>query len=151
MSMMRNFDKDFVQRTVELLSGDIKGKSIEYDVTLQLNCLLAMITLPLERKRDENNLVDQNFKKSCVEYLKNNASIVAGNHKQDKYIMMDIRDAIAHLNIQVEPDPYGNIDSVILKNDFSAKNRFECRMTVETLKKFAQHVSQEYLKHYFSI
>lgn len=151
MSMMKNFDKDFVQRTSELISGNIQEKAIEYDVTLQLNCLLAMITLPLERKRDENNSVDQNFKKICVDYLKNNANIIAGNNKQDTYIMMDIRDAIAHLNIQVEPDPYGNIEYVILKNDYSFKNRFECRMTVKTLKNFAQLVSQEYLKHYFSI
>ena len=62
--MMKNFDKDFVQRTAELISGNIQEKSIEYDVTLQLNCLLAMITLPLERKRNENTSVDQCFKKS---------------------------------------------------------------------------------------
>lgn len=148
---MKNFDKDFVQRTAELLSGDIQEKAIEYDVTLQLNCLLAMITLPLERKRNENDSVDQNFKKICVDYLRNNAIIITGNNKQDTYIMMDIRDAIAHLNIQVEPDPYGNIEYVILKNEYNGQNRFECRMTVKTLKGFAHHVSQEYLKHYFSM
>ena len=151
MSMMKNFDKDFVQRTAELISGNIQEKAIEYDVTLQLNCLLAMITLPLERKRDENNSVDQNFKKDCVDYLKNNANIVVGATKQDTYIMMDIRDAIAHLNIQVQPDSYGNIESVILKNEYNGQNRFECRMTVKTLRGFAQHVSQQYLKYYFSV
>ena len=151
MSMMKNFDKDFVQRTAELLSGDISKKSLEYDVTLQLNCLLAMITLPLERKRDENNSVDLNFKKDCVDYLRNHANIVVGATKQDTYIMMDIRDAIAHLNIQVEPDPYGNIEYVILKNEYNGQNRFECRMTVNALKGFAHHVSQQYLKYYFNV
>ena len=151
MSMMKNFDKDFVQRTAELLSGDIRKKSLEYDVTLQLNCLLAMITLPLERKRDENNSVDLSFKKDCIAYLRSYADIVVGATKQDTYIMMDIRDAIAHLNIQVEPDPYGNIEYVILKNEYNGQNRFECRMTVKTLKGFAQHVSQQYLKYYFSV
>lgn len=150
MSMMKNFDKDFVQRTSELISGNIQEKAVEYDVTLQLNCLLAMITLPLERKRNESNPVDQSFKKVCVDYLRNNANIIKGSFKQDTHIMMDIRDSIAHLNIQVEPDPYGNIEYVILKNDYSAKNSFECRITVKTLKEFAQLVSEEYLKHYFS-
>ena len=151
MSMMKNFDRDFVERTAELLSGDIKEKAIEYDVTLQLNCLLAMITLPLERKRDENDPVDQNFKKDCIDYLRSGADIIVGSKKDDNFLMMDIRDAIAHLNVQVEPDPYGNIEYVILKNEYNGKNRFECRMTVKTLKGFAHHVSQQYLKYYFSI
>ena len=54
-----------------------------------------------------------------------------GATKQDTYIMMDIRDAIAHLNIQVEPNPYGDIEYVILKNEYNGQNRFECRMTVK--------------------
>lgn len=149
MSMMRNFDKEFVERTIDLLSGNIQEKALEYDVTLQLNCLLAMITLPLERKRHENSVRDDAFKKSCVDYLKKNAVIAEGTEKDDKYIVMDIRDAIAHLRIKVDPNPYGKIETVVLTNDYNPNYPFECSMTVSVLKGFALHVATEYLKHYF--
>lgn len=149
MSMMYDFDKDFVVRTRDLLSGDIQNKAIEYDVTLQLNCLLAMVTLPLERKRNENDSVDTVFKKSCVDYLRKIAVIEDGAEKKDEYIFMDIRDAIAHLRIQVEPDAYGDIERVILTNDYNEKNKFRCSMNVRDLKMFALYVTSEYLKYYF--
>ena len=49
MSIMHNFDKDFVKRTKNIIENI--SKSTEYDVTLLLNCLLALVTLPLEQKR----------------------------------------------------------------------------------------------------
>ena len=149
MSMMHNFDKDFVTRTKELLSGNIQEKSVEYDVTLQLNCLLSMVTLPLERKRNEKNSVDTLFKKSCIDFLKKNATIELGAQKSDDYLMMDIRDAIAHLRIQVEPDSFGNIQNIVLENKYNQKYEFRCRMSVQTLKDFALHVTNEYLRLYF--
>lgn len=149
MSMMRNFDKEFVERTKALLSGNIQEKALEYDVTLQLNCLLAMITLPLERKRMENSSIDASFKKSCADYLKNHATITQGADKADNYLMMDIRDSIAHLRIEVDPNSYGEIESVILTNNYNPKYPFKCSIKVENLKGFALHVTTEYLKYYF--
>lgn len=149
MSMMYEFDKDFVMRTRELLLGDIQRKSVEYDVTLQLNCLLSMVTLPLERKRNENDTVDVAFKKSCIDFLRQNATIELGAQKSDDYLMMDVRDAIAHLHIQVEPDPRGEIQNVVLENIYNHKYEFRCRMSVQTLKDFALHVTNEYLRLYF--
>lgn len=75
MSMMRNFDKEFVERTRDLLASDIQGKALEYDVTLLLNCLLAMLTLPLERTRHKKDSNDLLFKTKCTNFLKNNAII----------------------------------------------------------------------------
>jgi hypothetical protein len=149
MSMMRDFDKEFVERTKELLEGNIQEKAIEYDVTLQLNCLLAMVMLPLERKRNSNASVDAAFKKNCIDYLKKHSTITKGAGKEDVYLAMDIRDAIAHLRIEVEPDAYGNIDKVILTNNYSTNNEFSCSMKVKDLKGLALHVTNEYLKNYF--
>ena len=149
MSMMYDFHKDFVMRTKDLLSGDIQRKSVEYDVTLQLNCLLSMIILPLERKRNDDNPVDIAFKKSCIDFLRQNATITLGEQKPDEYLMMDIRDAIAHLRIAVEPDPYGEIQDIVLENRYNKKYEFCCRMSVKTLKDFALHVTNEYLRLYF--
>ncbi len=49
MSMMYKFDKDFVIRTKELLSEFYDNT--EREVTLLLNCLLALVVLPVERKK----------------------------------------------------------------------------------------------------
>ena len=46
---MYNFDKDFVERTKELLIESYYNT--EREVTLLLNCLLALVILPIERKK----------------------------------------------------------------------------------------------------
>lgn len=51
MSMMYRFDKDFVERTKELLNDAYYNTKKE--VTLLLNCLLALVILPIERKKRE--------------------------------------------------------------------------------------------------
>ena len=49
MSEIRNFNKEFVERTIDILEKC--SKNTEYEVTLLLNCLLALVTLPIERNK----------------------------------------------------------------------------------------------------
>ena len=45
---MEEFDRDFIIRTLDII--DNCSKYTKYEVTLLINCLLALVTLPIERK-----------------------------------------------------------------------------------------------------
>ena len=78
MAIMHNFDKDFVKRTKNIIENI--SKSTEYEVTLLLNCLLALVTLPLEQKKvDKYNKSDKEaieFQKKCINKIDELRNIV---------------------------------------------------------------------------
>ena len=62
---IKHFDKEFVERARIIVQTQCKD-DFEYDVTLLLNCMLGLVSLPTERTK-----VDQiSFKKECVNKLK---------------------------------------------------------------------------------
>ena len=48
-----DFDREFVERTKKMIEYSSVIKS-EYDVTLLVNCMLALIALPTERTGNNN-------------------------------------------------------------------------------------------------
>ncbi len=160
MAMIYNFDKDFVKRTEEVLLSCYKNT--EYEVTLLLNCLLALVSLPLERNKvtanGNSDIKIINFQKNCkskLRELKNSYKEEKFN-PNDKYILNHIRNAIAHLHISLEESSYnGQIQNIILRDSrniqkFNVKDyNFAINISVENLKKFAIYVANEYLNNFF--
>lgn len=151
MSMMYKFDKDFVIRTKELLSEFYDNT--EREVTLLLNCLLALVVLPVERKNGENAI---KFQEKCVDKmgaLKN--SIADEIFNEDRHTFNHIRNAIAHLHIELEESNYKNkISNVIFIDANSSshyKNKdynFKISISVDNLKKFAIYIADEFIKDF---
>ena len=145
MTMMKKFDKEFIERTLEILEN-LSSKT-EYEVTLLLNCLLALVTLPIEREK-ESDLVE--FQRICNRKLKElkNPELYIGKKLSRKYFFRNIRNSIAHLYIDPKPNTNGKyIDGVILRNYTDSGNcNFLISISVENLKKFAVFVAEEYLK-----
>lgn len=158
MSMMKKFDKDFVSRTMKILD-DCSGKT-EYEVTLLLNCLLALVTLPIERNKitkkvkQEDKMIE--FQRDCVnkiEELRNEKDYINNNKE---YFFNNIRNAIAHLHIELEEGCYRkDIENIILRNaldedEFKNKNyNLQLNISVNNLMLFAKYVAEEYLKRFF--
>ncbi len=161
MSMIYNFDKEFVKRTKDVLINCYKNT--DYEVTLLLNCLLALVSLPMERKKvivKENvDIKIIEFRKKCIDKLnnlKNNYKEEIFNSK-DRYILNHIRNAIAHLHISLEESPYnGQIQNIILRDaedihKFKVQDyNFAINISVENLKEFAIYVSDEYINTFFN-
>ena len=99
MSEMKNFKKDFVERTMGILNDC--SRYTEHDVTLLLNCLLGMVTFPIEIQKDKTNKKAKQFKIDCVNKMKE-LSTVEKNDCNDASFFENIRNAIAHLNIKIE-------------------------------------------------
>lgn len=68
---IKYFDKEFVERTKNIVQTQCKD-DFEYDVTLLLNCMLGLVSLPTERTKPGQNP----FKQECVNKLKNMGVIV---------------------------------------------------------------------------
>lgn len=158
MSMMENFDKDFITRTIKII--DTCSDYTEYNVTLLLNCLLALVTLPIERKKytkkvelSRDTLMFQN---DCVEKIKQLKNEQDYFNDNEAYFFNNIRNAIAHLHILVDSGTSENsIENIILINaedeEKYEKGEINLRIniSVENLKEFAKFVGKEYLKRFF--
>ncbi len=159
MSEIRNFNKEFVERTIDILEKC--SKNTEYEVTLLLNCLLALVTLPIERNKVSKDKVDTKtlqFRADCInelDRLKNQYQDEIFN-KEDKYTFNHIRNSIAHLHIEVENSCYkGIIENIILRDALTDKKfkrkeyNFDISISVNKLREFSLYTANEYLKCFF--
>jgi hypothetical protein len=150
MSGMSDFNRDFVNRTLAILDNYDK----EYEVTLLLNCLCGLVTLPIEIGK--NNYTDKmdDFKEKCVKKL-DSLCIRKNFYKRPYYnTFTDIRNSIAHFNIKIPKKE--KIEEINLKAYIDKEKQgnklvrpklvFSITISVKNLKEFAKFVATEYLK-----
>ena len=147
MSEMNNFKKDFVERTIKIL-GDC-SRYTEHDVTLLLNCLLGMVTFPIEIQKNKTNKKAKQYKIDCVNKMKE-LSKIEKNYCNDDSFFENIRNAIAHLNIKVENNN-GKIEKIEFRNlEYGVKGKCTLKISIlpSNLKLFMEYVAQEYLARF---
>lgn len=150
MPMMRKFEKDFVERTIEVIEQYEKRKD-DHEVTFLLNCLMGLVSFPIENKKDEKSQLSKDFRKKCVEkFYEIDGEIIIGNDLDVDYFFRKIRNAICHFNIELEENPYGDIANITLWNIYNKKKDFEIKFSVEQLRDFAKFIAEQYLTYYFS-
>ncbi|MCI8446208.1 MAG: hypothetical protein HFH31_01795, partial [Bacilli bacterium] len=99
MAEMENFKKDFVKRTIDVLNKTYNDS--EYEVTLLLNCLCGMVTLPIETEKYDQKMEIDLFKEKCVKKLES-LCLYSNFYKRSYYnTFIDIRNSMAHFNIEV--------------------------------------------------
>ena len=148
MAEILNFKKEFVERTMDII--DNCSHATDYEVTLLLNCLLGLVTLPIENEKNNDTNESQIFKDICVNKLDELSSSFKVKDGEEKNIFRNIRNAIAHLNIKIENSPYKNkIDSVTLINYKDKTITLEFTIKVDKLKEFAKFVANEYINRVF--
>ena len=158
MAMMKKFDKEFIERTINILENC--SKHTEYEVTLLLNCLLALVTLPIERNKIKKGNIQSKkittFQKDSVEKIKELKNEREYINICEEYFFNNIRNSIAHLHIELEESNYKNrIENIILRNakndiEFNKKNYdLQINISVQNFKKFALYVAKEYIKRFF--
>ena len=103
---IKHFDKEFVERTKFIIQTQCKD-DFEYDVTLLLNCMLGLVSLPIER----TNSYQLSFKQACVNKLKNMGVIVRDT--DDDKTFRAVKNALSHMNIAPQ-NKDGVIDSIIV-------------------------------------
>ncbi|MDY4596088.1 HEPN family nuclease [Faecalimonas umbilicata] len=139
---IKHFDKEFIERTKNIVQTQCK-EDFEYDVTLLLNCMLGLVSLPTERTKAGQSL----FKQECVNKLKNMGVII--NSTDDDKTFRTVKNALSPMNIAPQ-NMDGVIDSIIIKDrrESSAPVHTELRFTVTQLKEFALFVADKHLERY---
>ena len=140
---MKNFNKEFVERTKEIVVN-MCHDDFEYDVTLLLNCLLGLVSLPTEKTSQD----DIQFQTDCIRKLRDMGVIVKPTI-DDKKIFRTVKNALSH--VYIEPcNERGNIEHIILKDrkDRNSDAHTELKFSVEDLKEFALYVADKHLDRY---
>ena len=136
---MGNFDKDFVERTKWI----VENISCQYEITLLLNCMLALVSLPIEKTETGGN--SSEFRRKCVEKLSELGVIEEGtSHKR---IFRAVKNALSHMYIE-HVSQNQEITSIRIWDKLP--NYRECHtklnFSVSKLKEFALYVADLHLE-----
>lgn len=146
MSMMKKFERDFVERTIEILKSN-HGKQM-YDVTFLLNCLLGMVTVPDEKLKGNGDIEVISFKENCANKLKELSKRLVFRGKKSTYALTGIRNAVAHANITTQADSNNEIEFLTFEskdNGGTGNWNMRTKISVDNLRTFAEYVAQEYI------
>lgn len=141
-----NFDKEFVERTKWI----VNNLSCQYEITLLLNCMLALVALPTERTKGQQNgtATDDEFQKNCINKLKE-MGLLDGQKSSDRQIFRTVKNALSHMYI--EPVNQNQmITCVKICDKVPGEDRYhtELNFSVEQLKEFALYVADLHLARF---
>ena len=141
---MLEFNKEFVERTRNIVLSQCKDE-FEYNVTLLINCLFGLISLPIEKTKQE----EEDFMKGPVQKLKDMGVIIQGDLNNDSILLRSLRNALAHIHVDVE-NQNGNIRYVYFGDKKQGSNEFHTKMkfSIEQLQEFAIYLSDKHLEKY---
>jgi len=121
-----DFEKDFPERTIDILKSYEGG----YDVTLLLNCLLALLVLPKEKYYERIPEEIPHGWGLTKEHITTVYCEACGYKLRE--IVRHMRNAIAHMRIKTADDNNGNIEMVRFKD----RSKFIAEIPVKDLKTF---------------
>ena len=135
-----NIEKDFVRRTLQIVSG----YSGEYEVTMLLNCCLGLLVLPKEKHH--NSIPDDILPVEGYLWGLSRAKVTVKCESCGytlKNIMRRIRNSICHFRITVIADNLNQITSLVFKDTGGFKAELSVIELSELTRAFAEHVLQD--------
>ena len=152
MSEYKNFEYDFISRTLNIL----ENYDGEYEITSLINNCIGLLILPkalLERKLPTDVLNDN---KKAYGISRKNINFIRTESAQDQFdnydeynirnVVTHMRNAISHGHIEQQAIAQGEIESLKFE-DFLGKNKsFEAVLTVSQFKEFAISIAKDVLE-----
>ena len=137
-----DFNKEFVERTKWI----IENVSCKYEITLLLNCMLALVSLPIERTGNMND-ADKEFQRKCIAKL--NELNVVKKHTSTRKTFRTIKNALSHMHI-TPVNANDKICFVEFDDKLPGANNFHTKLkfSVSQLKNFALYVAELHLERF---
>lgn len=152
MAGYRNFEYDFIERTLQIIENYSDG----FDITLQINCCVGLLVIPKEKLFEELPLSTLNNDSKLFGIRRRNIRFIKPERQSlrfenyDAYnirnIVTHMRNAVAHGNIAQNSIREGNIESLRFIDKFRAEKTFETIVTVDEFKEFCIAIAKEVLK-----
>lgn len=143
-----DFEKEFVERTKIIIESELRG-DFYYEVTLLINCLLGLVSLPTEMTaRKEIEFMEAYIKK--LEELGVKVDNIEKNEdKRRKQIFRTIKNAVSHFNMEVL-NKYGDIDRVVFRDREYKDQPYHTELIfdVSQLKEIALFVADKHLERF---
>ena len=140
---IKHFDKEFVERTKYIIEN-IDHVAIKFEITLLLNCMMGLISLPTERTDSQDN----EFKSSCVQKLRQ-LNVIHRETNDDKTFRA-VKNALSHMYIEpINQD--AKIELIILRDKVNREANYyhtELIFSAQQLKEFALFVAELHLSRY---
>ena len=140
---MKDFNKEFVERTREMVEQLSSGKC-KYEMTLLINCMLALVSLPTEETGNTGD--DETFKREIIAEL--NRLGVVEKYTNDDKLFRTVKNALSHMYIEVE-NKNGEINEIFFcdKKDRDAHHyHTKLKFNTQQLKEFALFVAEKHLE-----
>lgn len=136
------FDREFVERTKKIIEQSSSAES-EYEVTLLINCMLALVSLPTERTSNTSRC--DSFRKAIVEELRR--MNVIQKESSEHQTFRAIKNALSHMHIEVK-NKHGLISEVIFwdKHPDAAQYHTVLKFSPLQMKEFALFVANKHLE-----
>lgn len=152
MSEYKNFEYDFIQRTVE----DIERYSGQYEVTSLINSCVGLLVIPKEKLFEQLPTSILNEDKKTFGIKKYNVRYIVPEKQElrfdsyDEYnirnVVTHMRNAIAHGRIKQESIVNGQIESLKFEDRSRQGKTFEAVFQVSEFKEFVTMIANEILK-----
>lgn len=144
---IKALDKEFVQRTKAVIE-ELYETGCTYEVTLLINCMLALVALPIERS--SNSSRNKDFRSAIKEKLRELKVVEKSN--DDTKLFRSIKNALSHMHIEIK-NSNGKINEVWFWDvDFDKKRPHTIkqahtvlRFSISQLKEFAIFVANKHL------
>ena len=137
-------DKELVERTISIIKRPYTTEN-EHDVTLLINCTLALIVLPIESTPNDSSA--KKFRAKIVDKLVE-MGVIKVNQKEKK-LFRAIKNAISHMHIEFH-NKDGQIDNIVFWDKIPNSEEYHTvlQFSPQQLKDFALFVAQNHLDRY---
>ena len=139
---IRNFDKEFVERTKKIIE---RPSSIddEYNITLLINCMLALIALPTEKTKCGQK--GRIFRIDVVNEMKRMNIIEMST--DDEKSFRTIKNALSHMNIEIK-NRGGSISEILFWDKYPSGKEYHTilKFNPQQLRAFALFVADKHIE-----
>jgi Zn ribbon nucleic-acid-binding protein len=132
----KDFNEDLIDRTIKILDK----YADDYEVTLLINCLTALLILPKEKHF--NKIPDDDIEKLQEWGIKNEHIIKVKCHAcgyKLNEIVRNMRNSVAHMTIETSSNQKNEIDCIRFENK---RSKFQLEITPAALRKFVTKLAR---------
>ena len=136
------FDREFVERTKKIIEHPT-AIECEYDITLLLNCMLALVLLPTEKNSSSSKT--KKFRAEITQKIKDMGVILIST--SDEKLFRTIKNALSHMHVEIK-NANGEIHEILFWDKYPEAKEYHTilKFTTQEIREFALFVANKHLE-----
>ena len=140
---MSEFSKDFVKDIAQRTKNNLEAYKGEYEITLLINCMLALVSLPTGKTCSEYK--GRIFRKCIVNKMMHMNVIVSSTNENKTF--RAVKNALSHMNIEIK-NVGGKVSEILFLDKHPDSNHYHTilKFNTQQLREFALFVANKHLE-----